>query len=766
MDDLQHAWRRLRARPGSAALTVALLALGIGLATAAFTVVDALLIRPLPFPHANRLITLDDALLTNGVAPPVAEWRRHPMFEAVERAEHTTGELIGPARVRELGMARVTPGLFDMLDARPIRGRVFEPGEGRPGADDRIMLSEGVWRSAFGADPNLIGSRVSLDGREMLVVGIMPAEFRFPSWNTVAWVPIEDGTPFPQGYGGGMTYARVVDDRPIPNRLEDHLGGRLVMASPVLSRFDDFTRRAFWGLAGGAGLIFLILCANVAGLFLAQLTSRRRDLGVCTALGASAGRLMRQAFVEQAVPGVAAMAAGIGVGVMLVSFASSQIPGGRSLNPMNVDTRALAVTTGLGLFVMLACAVLPAWIGARRDPRRSLVGASRASTETRGARVATRALLVGQIAVACALLTASTLLVRSFAEMTGTDRGIDVEGVLAVPFSLSAVDSASRNIVAGSIERAIQALPGVEDAVVSGRLPIMLSIYGTAGPLTPDHPGAEPMDVEAEAIQARAGFFRLYRIPVVRGRVFEPGDAATDVVIGERLASILWPGQDPIDRSFRARETSYRVIGVAREVTVPSLDDERDRPEFYVSEGRTTTSLMVSLRCTGGCPSDALLADRMRQVHIGVRPSRAAWVADEFDAELSGPRAIAQTAAWFGAVAIAAVAGGLFAVLSYSVRRRRRDYGIRTALGASPRQLGWTVAREGLLVSATGVVAGAGFAWVLARWLSALQYGVTPLDPITWVTVPVLIGATALAASWLPAREAGRADPLELLRSE
>jgi ABC-type antimicrobial peptide transport system permease subunit len=175
---------------------------------------------------------------------------------------------------------------------------------------------------------------------------------------------------------------------------------------------------------------------------------------------------------------------------------------------------------------------------------------------------------------------------------------------------------------------------------------------------------------------------------------------------------------------------------------------------------------MVSLRCGGPCPSETLLAERMEQIHAGVRVDGAELVADDFAAELTEPRAIARSAAWFGAFSVTAVAGGLFAVLTYAVRRRRRDYGIRTALGASPRQLRWAVAREGLLIAGTGVATGAGFAWMLARWLSSLQYGVTPLDPITWVTVPVLIGATALAASWLPAREAGRADPLELLRSE
>jgi hypothetical protein len=248
-DDLRHAFRRALCRPILAAGVIALLASAAGVTTAMVVVVDAFLVRPLPFDHADRLIRLDDALL-DGPAPPIARWRLSPLFDAVERADPADAEVLtrrGPERLR---VARVTPGLFDMLGVHPLSGRVFVAEEGRAGADDRILVSEALWRSAFSASPSVRGSRVTVDDRVMLVVGVMPADFRFPEWNTDAWVPISDDSP-QRSAGWPSTYARVAAGVPMPapgDRLENQLGGRIALVGRVFSGLDQFGRRALWGL--------------------------------------------------------------------------------------------------------------------------------------------------------------------------------------------------------------------------------------------------------------------------------------------------------------------------------------------------------------------------------------------------------------------------------------------------------------------------------------------------------------------------------------
>jgi putative ABC transport system permease protein len=788
--DVRYAFRSLRRRPGAGVAAIGMLGLAIGITTAMFTIVDALILRPAPFRAPDELAFIymggEHGGRTTVSSAVLRAWKASPAFEGAESAVAGIALLEANGSVLTRGIARVTPGVFDLLGGiRPIRGRLFEPSEGAEGSDDRVLLSEDLWRSLYGADESLIGRRVTIDAQSLVVVGVLPAEFRFPSWNTVIWRAghFAKGTAEADGMRP-QVYVRFGRNMPRPDALRiatdaaraaDATNAKLrpwvqPLAGMVL---DSYYQRAVPLLAGGVVLVFLVLCANVSSLLLARLTTRRREFSMRSALGASRQRLMRQAFVESCLLGALGVAVGIGIGWTLVSLSRAFLPQAfllRTLNPLNIDVRALAVTSVSGIVATLVAGLLPAWIGTRVDADSSLRVSDRGGTETRAARALTRALLVGEIALACTLLVGATLLVRSFINLTRAERGLDTNDVLTATMSLSGPafpfdDRASRAAAARLLEEQVRALPGVQQVAWSYGLPP----GGGAthfGLWQSDVPDAAAADMEVEQYYVDPEFFALYGLPV-RGRTFQPSDSSGDVIVGEGLAHALWPGLDPIGRDFTfERETRFHVIGVVREIHHPSLDARNDRPEFYGPLGGVRNLAMLSVRCGGPCPPVAVVRKRLVEAHPAVRVTGVRLLDDVYFEELARPRASAALGFAFAIIAVLAAAGGLFSVLSYAAGRRRREFGIRTALGASPSQIRRLVLHDGMVVALTGIGLGAVAAWSLARTLASLQYGVTMTDPLSWVAVLALLGVTTLAASWQPARAAAGSDPVLLLRED
>ena len=683
-------------------------------------------------------------------------------------------------------IASVTPGIFNLLGGvRPIRGRLFDASDVRNGIDDRVLLSEDLWKRLYHADPTIIGRTVSIDRKPLVVVGILPSEFRFPSWNTAIWRAIGfDALPASAANRRPITYVRFASNFPRPDALRiateaaraaDRTTAKLwTRVQPLAGRFlDPYYQRAVPLLAGGVVLVFLVLCANVSSLLLARLTARQREFSMRSALGASRGRLIRQAFAESCVLGALGIVAGIAVGWTLVSLSRAFLPEAfllQTLNPLNIDRRALAVTSVAGVVATLVAGLLPAWIGTRLDPDRSLRVAERGGTETRGARAATHALLIGEIALACTLLVAATLLVRSFINLANAERGLDTKGVLVATIEFSTPglrDQRSREAAARSIEEQIGHLPGVRHVAWSYGVPPDGGAI-SFGNWRSDAPGTAVVDMTVDRYSVGPEFFGLYGIPLLRGRTFEPADQQGAVVVGERLARALWPGLDPIGRSFsfEAEKEPFHVIGLVREIHHPSLEASLDRPEFYEPFAGVGSYAMMSIRCSPACPNAALVRQRILATHPAVRVVDVQALEDVYFEQLARPRAAAALGFAFAGVAVLAAAGGLFSVLSYAVGRRKREFGIRTALGASPSQIRRLVLRDGIIVALTGMAIGTASAWLLARAVATLQYGVTITDPVTWIGVLGLLAFTTVAASWRPARQAMHADPLLLLREE
>jgi putative ABC transport system permease protein len=440
------------------------------------------------------------------------------------------------------------------------------------------------------------------------------------------------------------------------------------------------------------------------------------------------------------------------------------------LNPVDLDGRAVIVAVSAGFLATVVAGVLPAWMGTRPDASSSLGRADRTSTESRGARALTRTLLVSEVALACTLLIGAALLVRSFVNLASVDRGLQTDGVLTAWVALPAKTfpaGPSRIAITSALENAVKELPGIERVALTSGLPPRGGAIYYYDDWIADGQSAQPQSLTVESYSVGPDFFELYGIPIVRGRTFAPGDGADRAIVGERLAARLWPGGNPVGGSFHFGKQTFQVVGLAREINLPSLESRRDVPEFYTpfTFGRSSYVYM-NIRCQARCPDEAVVRHRILATVPGANIVSLAMLSEAYREELARPRATAALGGAFAAIALLAAAGGLFSVLSYAVGRRRREFGIRTALGASPRQVRGLVLRDGARVAALGVAIGVAASAALVRLVASLEYGVTGFDPLSWAAVLGVLAGTTLLAAWRPARSAARVDPIALLRED
>ena len=791
-DDLRHAWRRLRAQPGTAAVAASMLALAIGVTSAMFTVVDHMLLRPVPFRDPSRLVTPSIGNDLNNFtryvnADVIRAWRASPAFDDVLAFIQRGTDIEGESGLTSAAACWVTPGAFELLGVAPTLGRSFVKGEGRSGSADRVILADDLWRSDYASDPVIIGRRILVSGRPATVVGVMPAGFQFPYPGVQVWRPYDLDAPPPdvERLQRSLTaVARVAAGMPLPDAarlatmaaasvapLED--GRHVILRGIAAGSLDSYSRTALVVLAAGVGLVFLVLCANVTNLTLARTTARRQEFGVCSALGASRGRLVGQVFVENVLLAIAASLAGLVLAWALLAVAKSTLPDSfltRTLNPVEIDLRALVATSLVTVFAAMGAGLPAAWIGTSHNLVDSMRVSTRSGIQDRAGRRSTRALLVVEVALASALLAGTGVLVTSFVKLTSADSGMDVRGVTTAWITLPGFafpDRESRSAFAAALQREVEALPGVEEEALSfGLPPAGGAIY--EGTVETDVPGGPRPKLAVYHSYVGPAFFRVYGIPQVEGRTFQPGDGRDQTIVSEKLAQALWPGISPLGRTFRLDDGGgwHRVIGVSREVrSSPSGDPREDVPEFYTPLSLGSSEVMLGLKCAGGC-SEPAIRDRVRAaspkaILFTVQPLEAAY-REQFEV----PRAAAGLAFGFALVSILAAAGGLFSVLSYAVGRRRREFGIRVAMGARPGQVGAIVLRESLAVSAVGLAAGACLAWPLSHVLGSLAFGVTASNPLVWGAALAVVIVAALLAAWRPAAHAMRADPVVLLRAE
>jgi putative ABC transport system permease protein len=794
LHDLRHAVRALRRSPGFTLTAVLTVALGVGVPTAMFTVVDGVVLRPLPYPEPDRLLRVWSAhpergLLQFGVsAPDALDWagqsRSLEAVAAFERARPMTWT--GAGEPAQLLVSPVTAGTFGLLGVPAKLGRTFVAG-GDPHA---VVISDALWQRSFGGDPAAVGRALALDGEAYTVTAVMPPRFAVPGSSAEAWTPLE----LRAGDDRSRRYLRVLARvRPgvavAAARAElQTLASRLAAAHPVTNGGWSVTvwtvhdaivgsdlRRALFILLAVVALVMLIACANVAHLVLVRAAAREREIAIRSALGAGRGRLAAQLLTES----LLIAAAGGVIGVLLAggtidalrAAAPDALP---RLDEVQLDLRAFAFA---GLAALAAAALfgfVPALQSSRVEAMARALKEGRGIVGARSARLRS-AIVAVEIALAVIVTTGSVLLVRSLIRLQAVDPGFDAAGVVAVP--ITAVDRAypDRKAVSGfyaTVLDRVRALPGVERAALVSSAPFL-------GPNTANLVASEGAALTREQapdvdIRAVAGpYFETLRIPLRRGRDFDAHDTAASVpvaVVNDSMARRLWPGQDPIGRRFRLGDLAagpwITVVGLAGDARYRNLDAETSRPMVYLPQAATGDRAMTLVVRT--TVSTAAVAGALRpaiwDVDRGVPLPVVRGLEEVVAAALAPQRFNASLFAVFAALALTLSAVGVYGVMAHFVTLRRPEIGVRVALGASPRAVAAFVLRRGGAAAGVGLVAGVAGALALGPLLESLLYGVRPADPSTIAVVAGLFALVTLTASWVPARRAIRLDPVQVLR--
>jgi putative ABC transport system permease protein len=804
LQDLRHGARLLRRAPGFAAVAIATLALGVGANTAILSVAWDILVRPLPYADAGRLVVLLHQG-RNPVSPAnfLAWQARSRSFESMGAAEYWTPNLLGGDSPTKLWALRMTPEVLPMLGVQPMLGRFFLPAEGRGGADRVAVIGNGLWRRRFGADPAVVGKPISLDGEPYTVVGVMPPDFRFaPFWATQAelWVPL-DLAPrsarrdvsslrvFARLAKGVSLAAARQEVAAVTGALEREFPGtnREVRVVPLQEKVVGDVRPILLVLVGAVALVLLLACANVANMLLARSSARRREMALRAAIGASRGRTLRQLLTESLVLAAAGGAAGVGLGIaalrLLVALAPPETP---RLVEVRLDPAILLVTLSASVLTGLVFGLAPALQGSATRLQDSLKegGSAGAGRETGWLR---RTLVAAEVAIALVLLVGAGLMVRSLLALQSIDPGFDPRGVVAMEVSVAGTGQAApgrRLVLYPQILERLRALPGVRAAGAINHLPIAGDIWGfpyriEGRPAPP--PGESPVATYRAVLP---GYFDAMRLPILRGRDVAAADGPSApgvVLVNEYLAKRVWPGEDPIGKriDLDGSEESpawVTVIGVVKNAVRAEWSDPPD-DEVYVS-ALQRRGLMESPEAQAGYLTFVVRTDGDAGA---LAPSLRAAVA-EIDRTLpvsevqtmehvvsvatARPRFQALLLAIFAAVAAALAAAGIYGVMSYVVSRRTREIGVRMALGAGASEVLGLVVGEAMGVAAAGAAAGLAGALLLTRLMRSVLYGVRPGDPPTYAAVAVLLLAIACAASYVPARRAARIDPVEALRQD
>jgi putative ABC transport system permease protein len=812
----RYALRRLGGAPGFTTAVLLMLALGIGATTAVFSVVYGVLLRPLPYDGAGRLVGMSHTIAISGVDRVDQSdgtyllYRRHARsFEsmgAYRTADVNVGGLGGQeVQAERVAAAVVTVSLLPTLRAAPVLGRALREDDDRPGAPPVVILSQELWRRKFGGDPGVIGRELVIDGRPREVVGIMPQGFHFPAARTALWLPLgfDPANASPLSFNfyavgrlkAGVTPAaataelgrylpRLLDEFPVPIPREMLEKAQL---RPVVRPLRDVVvgdvGRLLWILLGAAALLLLVACANVASLFLVRAEGAHREIAVRMSLGAGRGAVLAVYLAEALL-----LALGGGALGVLLAFAGVRalrtLPAGVDLPRLpevGLDGGVLGVAALASLASALAVSLLPVLRARRVSPAVVLKESSRSATVGRDRQRARSALVVAQVALALVLVAGSALMARSFAGLRQVRPGFDARGVLTLRVSLPRATYADAGAVLRFLDAVVtqaRSLPGVRAAAVTDWLPLTDDHNDTAMDLE-DHPrAADAVPPDHPVVYAGADYFAAAGIPLVTGRTFGRADAehpALEVLVSRSFAEKYWRGRNAVGRRLRPALTSewYTVVGVVGDVHLATLEQPAEEVVYFSlatpDRGGVHVPRSVALVVrTGGDP--AALAPSLRAAVHRLDPALPTFDERPMTALLAG--AVARTRfvllmlgiASLVALAIGAV--GLYAVLAYGVSLRRREIGVRIALGATAREVSRMIARRGAVLAALGVVVGLVASIGLTRFLHGLLYGVSPTDPLALAATSAMLLAVALVASWLPARHAASVDPMEALRRD
>ncbi len=818
--DLGWAWRSVRRRPGLSAIVVATLAIAIGANTAIFTIVDRVLLRPLPYEDAHGLAMVFRTVPQYGFErstssyPDYADWKsRTRSFSELAAYGFITRTRVAPDGARRWVGYRVTANLFPVLGVPPRLGRTFSPDDDRPGAPGVVVLSDAMFESRFGGDPGVLDQTVMLDGAPVRVVGVMPPGFGFPSRTTEYWEPLRPDPDLERDTNFLTVIGRLAPGNTVASAQAElaRIASAIDASAPDANQgFGIFVegrqafevrsaRTALWVFAGAVGLLLLVACANIANLQLSRTLARRREMGVRTALGAGQGRIATQLLTESlllaSIGGVLGLAVAGGLLRVLIALAPPGLP---RLAEIGLDGWVLAFTAGVSLVAGIAFGVVPAVWGARQDAGRLVRESDSGGGRSRLTVRIQHGFACGQIAIAIALSIGAGLLVHSFARLTAIEPGFDPTGVLAariqtpprpdtemppgaesmtreelMPLMMDQLEAwtAERDRFFDDVHDRLAAIDGVQRTALAYALP-----FGAAGfsrVLAPE--GADPLD-DLPAVGGNVvspSYFRALGIPLRAGREFDEGDVAASprvAIVNQTLAERYWPGESAVGKRLLVGDERRPadVVGVVGDVRQQSLGEDR-RPFFYTPLAQETWPEAVFLVTRSTLPT-ADLVDRIRREVAAVDPSLPltdiSTSAALIDATVAAPRFRTLVLATFGAMALLLAVIGVYGVIAYAVGERTREIGIRMALGAGRGSILGLVLGSGLRLAVLGIGVGVLGAVALTRFLESMLFGVGTRDIATFsLTIALALGVTMLAC-YLPARRAAAVDPLESLRHE
>jgi putative ABC transport system permease protein len=802
LQDLRYALRRIVRSPGFTIVSVMTLALGIGANSAIFSVVNGVLLQPLPFRDPSSLVALyhvSEGRRTTMSGPNFTDMRRlsTTLADAAAISRYRT-ILTGQGEPIRLNAADVSAGFFDVLGVQPAIGRTFRTEENQTGHTNVVILADGIWRQQFGGDPQIVGKNITLDGVSRQVIGVMPAGFAYPA-DRVLWTPIEHTPGFVSEQRGAWYLAVIGRAKPgvaLPSVSAeiDAIGKQLAKQYPDANDALDFQavplheamvgdiRVAVLVLLGAVGFVLLIACANVANLLLARAAARETEMAVRTALGAGRGRLVRQLLTESVILSVVGAGFGLLIAVWSVELLISLRPQGiPRLNTVRVDGTVVAFTAGLAVLTGLIFGLVPAFQATRTRLASTLKEGGRGALTTRGGMRMRGALVIAEMALAVMLLTGAGLLIRSFVKLASVDPGFHVEQALTFELSLPDSRYEREPQQVAFFEQLIprlRSVPGVRDvgAVLS------LPLSGSSLVLTFEVAGRPPVPpAQQPAIQVRVAtpdYFTTIGIPLERGRMFNDLDrAGTQPVVLLTKAAVrqFFPNEDPIGKKITlgwgrgpgTPRAGGEVVGIIGDVKDAGLN-EADPPQLYMPYRQWPVQGMSVVLKTSIPPASVIDAARREvyAVDASIPISNLRTMEQIVSRSISQPRFYMTLLAVFAGVALLLAAIGIFGVLSYAVAQRTREIGIRMALGARERTVVALVVRHAMILASAGVLIGVGAAFFLSRTLSTLLYDTTPRDPVTFTSVAGLLLFVALFASYVPARRATRVDPIVALRTE
>ena len=808
--DLRSALRMLRQQPSFAITALLTLALGIGANTAIFSIVYGVLMRPLPYPQPEQLVRIYEEH-PGGTSPLGMRWISDITLDAWRPGKALSDVAIYSGYIESVGRTEperwrsgvVSPSLFRLLRVSPIAGRFFDDSETVEGADAVVVLSHQIWRDRYGSSPDALGQALWIDGKAYQIVGVAPAGFSFPTTDVKYWRPyvlpsatgpsgqtrirvmqaiarLSEGVTPQQAEAEGTAAARSVPRPPSAFMMFGEGGPVVVHVTGFVDEMTRNVRPALIVLGIGVGFVLLIACANVANLFLSRGVVRQRELAVRAALGAGRSRLLRQLLTESLVLSALGGALGILLAAWLLQVLPAIAPAAfPRLTDIHLDR--LALTFALG--VTIATAFLSGGLPAIRGSRTGLVGAM-GDGDTRSTGSAARrlrgGLLIVEAALAVVLLVGATLLIRSFVQLTKVDAGYRVENVLTGQVILPpSAPGATPPDTAEALLARVRAIPGVVSAGAANMAPLVPMSAIRMLTLPEQTASGERIQARAIAWVVTAGFAESLGLRLKAGRLFTPADASDPtsfIVVNEEFVRLYWSDGKPVvgrryEGVFAAPGKLTEVIGVVANTLKDGLDRQPE-PEVYsfrkpgpqVALGRSMSLVVRADR------SPASLAGDIRRVVLDVEPGAALEDVSPLTAKVSAsvaqPRFSASVLAGFAGLAVLLAAIGLYGVLSYGVSERRREMGVRAAMGASRQQLVGLIVREGLAMVVVGLIVGLAGAAALSRLMQGLLFGISSLDIWVYLAAPAILVLVAIAACLIPARRAASIDPVEALRCE